>query len=144
MAPAVVGQLYFSWYSSTWQPPLGLFFAATSGALPSCPISLVRMPAPSLESSDTSSCWDATSSSGVAAQNRVSAWSWSLGLCWGLLGEDINKQGSPPYWDRLLVLRGGQWVVWFCLLSPYLECAWNSLFQNELRSTVAKHPVMPP
>lgn len=33
-------------------------------------------------------------------------------------GGNINEQGSP-YWDRLLVPRGGQWVVRFCRLRPY-------------------------
>lgn len=59
---------------SICQPPLVLFFAAAIGALPSCPINLARAPALALQLSDTSSCWDATSTSGAAAQSRVSAW----------------------------------------------------------------------
>lgn len=109
-------------HGSTCQPPLVLLSAAAMVALPSCPISLDRVPALALQLSGTSSCWDATSSSGDAARNRVSARMGSTRRCAGGSWEwEMYEQGSPPCWDRLLVPGGEQWVVCFQLLRPYSQ-----------------------
>uniref|UniRef100_A0A8C9L0G8 SZT2 subunit of KICSTOR complex n=1 Tax=Serinus canaria TaxID=9135 RepID=A0A8C9L0G8_SERCA len=47
---------------------------------------------------------------------------------------DINEQGSPPYWDRLLVTSGGQWLTlytynWSPDLGANLNCSLTRLLQ---------------
>lgn len=129
MLPGSLLQLAGIGCGGSWWPMLCVVLssAAALGAPPSFHITPVSAPVPGLRPSDTSSCWDATSTSGATARSRVSgAWAGTLWVwgsspgapskqCWERAGAQVETSHAQLCTHKAFVLRLSRGPCLACL-----------------------------